>query len=69
MGRRLLTTPTPREIAVFTLLKDGYGNKEVAEKLELTYAQVHSDIVHTKKIVGARTTLHAAIKLKELKLI
>lgn len=63
MGRNKFMKPSERQMKIFRLLSEGFSNKEVADKLKIHVMSVSNDILHVKKILKAKTTVHAAVLL------
>jgi DNA-binding NarL/FixJ family response regulator len=61
MDCRLLTTLTPREREVATLVAEGLSNAQIAERLVLTSGTVANHLAHITRALGVRNRVQVAV--------
>lgn len=55
------TTLAPQQTRIADLLAEGYGQKEIAERLGIDTSTVATQLLRIKSKLGARSTIHAAV--------
>jgi DNA-binding NarL/FixJ family response regulator len=59
---RRLDSLTPREREILSLMAEGMDNRQVAERLHVSYATVRSHVRHLLGKLGARSKLEAVVR-------
>jgi two-component system nitrate/nitrite response regulator NarL len=59
---RRLSSLTPREREILSLMAEGMDNREVAARLHVSYATVRSHVRHLLGKLGARSKLEAVVR-------
>jgi RNA polymerase sigma factor (sigma-70 family) len=59
---RRLASLTPREREILGLMAEGMDNREIAQRLSISYATVRSHVRHLLGKLGARSKLEAVVR-------
>jgi DNA-binding CsgD family transcriptional regulator len=57
-----LASLTPRERQILGLMSEGMDNREIAQRLSVSYATVRSHVRHLLAKLGARSKLEAVVR-------
>ena len=68
-GGTLVEPLSERELAVLTLLADGFSNREIADKLFLSVATVKWYLTHIYSKIGVQSRTQAILRARQLNLL